>query len=546
MSWKQSQTPPYLDMHYSLYKVVKSMHRAYSFRYFSILIGLLSPLICVSHFISPQVTLAQDKTLVRVGSKSFTESVILGDLLAHLAAEGGAKVEHRSELGGTQVLWQALLAGDIDAYVDYTGTIREELLADAIQSGTEIRSEDDMRSTLAKRNILLSEQIGFNNTYALGMREVTAERLNITKISDLRKHTDLKLGISDEFMERNDGWQKLAAKYQLPQKKVSTMDHNLAYRGLQHDAIQITDVYTTDAEIAYYRIRVLEDDIGFFPTYFAMILMRDDLPKRAPEVAKSMLRLANLIDPKEMISLTAKVRLDRELEANVAAKFLNDKLHLSIPYTAVGTAAQWARFWKRITRTTLEHLFLVLVSLGLAIIVAIPLGIMSAKNETFGQTILGVVGVIQTLPSMALLVFMIPLFGLGPLPAIAALFFYSLLPIVRNTYAGLVQIPTATIESADVLGIGNRARLFLVEMPLALPSILAGIKTAAVINVGTATIGALIGAGGYGAPILTGIRLSSIPLILQGAVPAALLALIVQFCFSIIERRCVSPGLQKR
>jgi len=208
--------------------------------------------------------------------------------------------------------------------------------------------------------------------------------------------------------------------------------------------------------------------------------------------------------------------------------------------------AEWKRFFGRFTKTTLEHLFLVVVSLTLAIVTAIPLGILSARNEAFGQTILAVVGVIQTLPSMAILVFMIPLFGLGAYPAIAALFFYSLLPIVRNTYGGLTQIPKATIESADVLGLGRRARLRLVELPLALPSILSGVKTAAVINVGTATIGAFIGAGGYGAPILTGIRLSSIPLILQGAVPAALLALIVQYGFSIVERRFVSPGLQSR
>ena len=177
-------------------------------------------------------------------------------------------------------------------------------------------------------------------------------------------------------------------------------------------------------------------------------------------------------------------------------------------------------------------------------IVAIPLGIAASRNETLSQIVLGVVGVIQTLPSMALLVFMIPIFGLGAIPAIAALFFYSLLPIVRNTYSGLTQIPVAILESAQVLGLEKSARLKLVELPLALPSILSGIKTAAVINVGTATIGALIGAGGYGAPILTGIRLSSIPLILQGAVPAALLAIVVQFGFGMIEKRLVSPGLR--
>jgi osmoprotectant transport system permease protein len=490
--------------------------------------------------------LAQDKPRVRIGSKSFTESVILGDLLTHLATHAGATVEHRSELGGTQVLWKALLAGDIDAYVDYTGTIREELLADVIATGKEIRSEADMREAMAKLHVTMSDRIGFNNTYALGMRESVAEKLGITKISDMRNHPQLKLGISDEFMERKDGWRQLAIKYKLPQTSVSTMDHNLAYRGLEHDAIQATDIYTTDAEIEYYHLRVIEDDIGFFPTYHAMILMRDDLAQRAPAVAKSLLRLENAIDSKTMTSLTARVRLDRKLESNVAAEFLNQNMKLDIPLTSIGAAAQWQRFFNRLTKTTMEHLFLVAISLALAIAVAIPLGIMSARNETFGQTILGVVGVIQTLPSMALLVFMIPLFGLGAIPAIAALFFYSLLPIVRNTYAGITQIPKATIESAEVLGLSRQARLRLVELPLALPSILAGIKTAAVINVGTATIGALIGAGGYGAPILTGIRLSSIPLILQGAVPAAVLALIVQFGFAIVERAFVSPGLQSR
>lgn len=488
---------------------------------------------------------AQEKPKVRVGSKSFTESVILGDLLYHLGDQAGADMEHLSELGGTQVLWKALVKGDIDAYVDYTGTI-QELLSKLVEPGVEVRTEADMRAAMDKLDIVMTDRVGFNNTYALGMRDAVAEKLGITKISDLRDHPELKFGISDEFMERNDCWRQLPAKYRLPHKDVRTMDHNLAYRGLEHNSIQVTDLYTTDAEIEFYKLRVLEDDKGFFPTYYSVILMRKDLAKRAPKVAEAYLKLENAIDSKAMTGMTAKVRLDRLLETNVAAEFLNEKMNLSIPYQGIGPMAEWKRFLGRFTKTTLEHLFLVAVSLTLAIATAIPLGILSARNEAFGQTILAVVGVIQTLPSMAILVFMIPLFGLGAYPAIAALFFYSLLPIVRNTYAGLTQIPKATIESADVLGLGRRARLRLVELPLALPSILSGVKTAAVINVGTATIGAFIGAGGYGAPILTGIRLSSIPLILQGAVPAALLALIVQYGFSIVERRFVSPGLRSR
>jgi len=507
------------------------------------LIAVLIVLGCTSWLGSN--TQAQEKPKVRVGSKGFTESVILGDLLFHLGNEAGANVEHLSELGGTQVLWKALVKGDIDAYVDYTGTI-QELLTKLVEPGVEVRTEADMRAAMDKMDIVMTDRIGFNNTYALGMQDATAEKLGITKISDLRDHPELKFGISDEFMERNDCWRQLPAKYRLPHKDVRTMDHNLAYRGLEHNSIQVTDLYTTDAEIDFYKLRVLEDDKGFFPTYYSVILMRKDLAQRAPKIAAAYFKLENAIDSKAMSGMTAKVRLDRLLETNVAAEFLNEKMNRSIPYQGVGAMAEWKRFFGRFTKTTLEHLFLVAVSLTLAIVTAIPLGILSARNEAFGQTILAVVGVIQTLPSMAILVFMIPLFGLGAYPAIAALFFYSLLPIVRNTYGGLTQIPKATIESADALGLGRRARLRLVELPLALPSILSGVKTAAVINVGTATIGAFIGAGGYGAPILTGIRLSSIPLILQGAVPAALLALIVQYGFSIVERRFVSPGLQSR
>ena len=492
----------------------------------------------------PRVASSEEKIIV--GSKSFTESVILGELLTHLARDAGAEVEHRSELGGTQVLWQALIGGDIDMYVDYTGTIREELLADIVIAGAAVRSEADMREALAKKKVTMTDRVGFNNTYALGMRSSVAEELGITKTSDLRQHLKLKLGFSDEFMERNDGWGKLAEFYDLQHKNIRTMDHNLAYRGLEHDSIAVTDLYTTDAEIEYYRLRVLEDDKGFFKTYYAVVLFRDDLARRAPKVVESVLRIVGTVNSSDMAGMSAKVRLDRQMESNVAAQFLRDNLKINATVVSVTTWAKWNRFLARLWKTTYEHLFLVITSLSMAIAVSIPLGILASRNETLGQTLLGVVGVIQTLPSMALLVFMIPVFGLGPIPAIAALFFYSLLPIVRNTYSGIKQIPAATIESAKVLGLNPSAQLRLVELPLALPSILSGIKTAAVINVGTATIGAFIGAGGYGAPILTGIRLSSIPLILQGAVPAAILAIAVQYGFTIIEKRCVSPGLQPR
>ena len=242
--------------------------------------------------------------------------------------------------------------------------------------------------------------------------------------------------------------------------------------------------------------------------------------------------------------MTASVRFEKDHEGSVSATYLNQKLQMQIPVPEKSAWMDFRRVLDRLSKTTFEHLYLVLFSLTLAILIAIPLGILSARSQAVGNIVLATVSVIQTLPSMALLVFMIPLFGLGPVPAIAALFFYSLLPIVRNTYTGLTQISPAIRESAAVLGLPSVAQLRLVELPLALPSILSGIKTAAVINVGTATIGALIGAGGYGSPILTGIRLSDVGLILQGAVPAALMAIGAQAMFGWGEKHLVSPGLK--
>jgi osmoprotectant transport system permease protein len=236
-----------------------------------------------------------------------------------------------------------------------------------------------------------------------------------------------------------------------------------------------------------------------------------------------------------MCELNASVKTDHVQEAVVAADFLQKKLGIHV--VAVPKPNQ-------LLTTTWRHLLLVSVSLSAAIIVALPLGIWSYKWPKLGHAILGTVGIIQTLPSMAVLCFMITFLPVGPLPAIVALFLYSLLPIVRGTVTGLREIPENLKESAIVLGLPPRAKLWLVELPMASRSILSGIKTAAVINVGTATIGALVGAGGYGAPILSGLRLFDIPLILSGAVSAALLALAVQAGFEALEPFLVPRGLR--
>ena len=469
---------------------------------------------------------------VAVGSKKFTESVILGEVQVQLAEDRGATVEHRRELGGTRVLWGALLNGNIDAYAEYTGTISQEILADEGLS-----TEDDLRASLAKRGIVMTRPLGFNNTYALGMKEEVAESLKIRTISDLNQHADLELGLTNEFMDRGDGWPSLQSAYRLIHKNVRGLDHDLAYRGLESGSIHVMDLYSTDAEIAYYGLRTLEDDRRHFPVYNAVVLYRADLRERAPAVAEALHSIEGKISESKMIAMNARVKIERVSDSQTAADFVGEAL-------AVDAVVKRETPTTRLLQNTKAHLWLVVISLSAAIVVAIPLGVGAAKYQRFGQAILAVVGVIQTIPSLALLVFMIPVLGIGGPPAMMALFLYSLLPIVRNTYSGLMDIPPAIRESAIALGLREGARLRIVELPMASRSILSGIKTSAVINVGTATLGALIGAGGYGQPILTGIRLDNVGLILEGAIPAAVLALIVQGGFDLADRIFVSPGLR--
>ncbi|MGH6693441.1 MAG: glycine betaine ABC transporter substrate-binding protein, partial [Gammaproteobacteria bacterium] len=408
---------------------------------------------------------------IAVGSKSFTENVILGELTAQLARGSGTTAVHRRELGGTQVLWNALRRGEIDLYPEYAGTIREEILA-----GREMRDDAALRAALGEQGIRLSEPLGFNNSYALGMKEQLAEELGIRTTSDLRSHAELRFGFSNEFMDRGDGWPSLRDRYRLPHSDVRGLDHDLAYRGLESGAIQVTDLYSTDAEIRYYGLRVLEDDLGHFPAYDAVLLYRGDLLGRAPEALAAVLGLEGRISAAAMIEMNGRTKLGRVPEARVAADFLaaNFGLEAEVP-------EQSAR--DRFLRNTRAHLLLVAVSLTAAILIAVPLGIVAAKFARAGQAILGIVGIIQTIPSLALLVFMIPLLGIGDAPAIVALFLYSLLPIVRNTYAGLHDIPLPLRESAAALGLPAGARLWRIELPMASRAILAGIKTSAVINV---------------------------------------------------------------
>lgn len=479
---------------------------------------------------------------IKVGSKKFTESVILAEILVRSIRAEGVGATHFQELGGSQLIFKSMLSGDIDLYPEYTGTIAEEILGGRIAN-----TESGLQDALREQGVSMSRPLGFNNSYAIGMSKEQAARLRIDKISNLRRHPELRFGFSNEFMDRGDGWRGLRRHYAIGQQSVKGLDHDLAYRQLALGALDAIDVYTTDAKIAQLDLRVLEDDLSYFPRYDAVVLYRTDLQARSPEAVQAISRLESQIAEAQMIRLNKRVEVDGESESRVAAEFLSERYGLlsQVPEDTVYT---------RIFKHTLEHLDLVRKSLLPAILIAIPLGILAVKLPRLGRVVIASVGIVQTIPALALLVILLPVVaglglqgvGMGSATAVLALFLYSLLPIVRNTHAGLKGVEDHYLESAVALGLPARYRLLWIELPLASRSILAGIKTAAVINVGFATLGALIGAGGYGQPILTGIRLADTGLILQGAVPAAVLALLVQGLFEIAERWLVPRGLRLR
>lgn len=468
--------------------------------------------------------LAPGQTL-RIGSKKFTESYVLGEIGKRVLENAGFTVEHKQGMGATAIVWNALQGGSIDVYPEYTGTVSEELLKRPGIGSTEMKSE------LAKLGIGMSGELGFNNTYGLVMRRTDAERLKIKTYSDLRAHPELRCGITHELLGRKDGWKPLTERYGLRFEDVKGIDHSLGYAALYAGQIDLKDCYTTDAEIAKYDLLVLKDDLGFFPLYRAIFLYRLTLP---PKAVAALEGLTGKIDDRRMIALNAEAGRTKDYAATAASFFTGSKPQPSAsPLPKIG-------------RLTLQHLELVAVSLLLAILAGIPLGIAAARPGWVSGAILGGVGVIQTIPSLALLALLvaIPSLGISLRTAVVALFLYSLLPIVRNTAAGLASVPPSLRESAEALGLEPAARLRKVYLPLAMPTILAGIKTSAVINVGTATLAALIGSGGLGEPIVTGLALNDSGTILQGAIPAAILAVIVQLGFDLLERAVTPRGLR--
>lgn len=465
---------------------------------------------------------------VRVASKAFTESIILGECAVQALAHHGLPVQHKMSLGGSRVLWEALRTGEIDAYPEYLGTFQEML--------NTRHTGDNLDTLLLQHGLARTRSLGFSNSYGLAMRTHQARQLGIVTLSNLRKHPHLRTGFSPEFRHRKDCWPNIKTIYKLPQTSSNVLEHDLVYQTLRQKSVDLIDVYTTEAQLAQNWLVVLQDDRNAFPRYDAFFLYRHDLHQKNPQAVAALRSLENQISQKQMIALNQRAVQPGKNERKVAQTFMAQAGFVKNPKQFISQHPFW--------RQTKEHLQMVIISMILAIAAAVPLGLWAGNNPLAGRLVLGITGVLQTIPSLALLVFMIPLLGIGTLPAVMALFLYSLFPIVRNTATGLRSIPLELQESAQVIGLGRFARLWRIELPLISRHILAGMKTAAVINIGTATLGALVGAGGYGQAILTGIRLNNTSQILQGAIPAACMALLAQGLFGLLDNVMVPKGLR--
>jgi osmoprotectant transport system permease protein len=479
---------------------------------------------------------------VNVGSKRFTESYILAEIVTRAVERAGeGRAVHRQGLGNTAIVFTALKRGAIQLYPEYTGTIALELLGlDRVPDLEALNRE------LARHGLAAGVPLGFSNSYALAMRESRAEALGITRLSELSAHPALRVALSQEFLNRRDGWPALQQAYGLRFAEVRGLDHGLAYEALAGGQIDVIDAYATDAKISRYRLRVLRDDRQFFPSYDAVLLYRAEWPGKFPKSWRALQDLSGRISADQMMRMNAAAELDSVSFSRIADDYFAGRFAATgapLPREARSflRALVGADFWT----LTAQHLMLVFASLALGIAAGVPLGIWANRAPRAGALILGATGLLQTMPSLALLAFLIAaLDRIGTVPAVIALFLYALLPIVRNTEAGLAGVPRALKDSATALGLGEGARLRLIELPLAARTILAGIKTSAVINVGTATIAAFIGAGGYGERIVAGLAVNDHAMLLAGAVPAAGMALLVQWSFDGLDRLLISPGLR--
>ena len=485
---------------------------------------LLLPLLAVIQFAADDVP-AQP---VVIGSKNFAENYILAEIAAQLLENNGFDVDRRLGLNGTKISFEALANEAIDLYPEYSGTISEVILADS-----RLEDWEDIEAALAERDLMLLAPLGFNNTYAIAVTGEVGSEHDLQNISDLKELPHLRVAFPHEFLNRQDGWPGLKALYGL-QQRVRGIEHGLIYEAMANEQVDATAVYSTDGEISRSGLVILKDDLGYFPEYRAAYFARTDLPSGVISVLSV---LSGRIDDKRMQELNRAALAPDTSIAEVASMFL-------VAEGLVSESAAGSGFLPQLWRNTQRHLKLTVTALVLAILTGVGIAVLVHRHRPLSNAFLYITGLLQTIPSIALLALLIPLVGVGQKPAIIALFLYSLLPIARSTVTAMQAIPPGYRQVAAAMAMTRPQELRYVLMPLAMPHVLAGIRTAAVISIGTATLAAFIGAGGLGDPIVTGLALNDSSLILQGAVPAACLAILTEILFTGLERRLVVPHMR--
>jgi osmoprotectant transport system permease protein len=483
-----------------------------------------------------------------VASKPFGESYILAEMFAQLLEARGMGVDRRPGLGATAIAYDALRRGAIDVYPEYTGTGLLVIVGDQPESDPHAVFERVSTVCRERDGTRWLPPLGFENTYAVAVRRATADSLHLATLSDLaRVGGRLRAGFTADFIGRADGLPGLAARYALHLREVHALAPGVKYQALAAGAVDVIDGYSTDGLIARYDLVVLADDRHFFPPYQAAGVVSARLQRDDPRAVAVLTELSGLLDVTRMRELNRRLEVDGAPVATIAHDALQDMgllrgatagtaaLHGTRPRE--GFLAYIAAERGYLLELTERHLLLVVLSLGAALLVAVPAGLALARTPTHAESVIRAVGVLQTLPGIALLAFMLPILGIGFWPALVALFLYSLYPILRNTYTGVRDADPSAVDAAQALGMTPSQVLGYVRLPLAMPVIMAGIRTAAVIDVGTATLAAFIGAGGLGEPIVAGLALSDTRMILSGAIPAALLALVVDSLLALVERR---------
>ncbi len=506
---------------------------------------------------------SSDASPVVIASKPFGESYLLAEMFAQLLEARGVSVDRRPGLGSTEVAFAALRTNAIDVYPEYTGTglvaILRDSATDAMRQDPRLAFRHVAQQFARRYDVRWLPPLGFSNGYAIAMRRSTADSLRLRTLSDLAlRGSALRAGFTADFIGRGDGFAGLRRVYGLQLENVRPLTPAVKYQALSSGAVDIIDGYSTDGLLAAFDLVTLIDDRKFFPPYDAAAIVSPNVAASRPDVIAVLSELSGRLLEQDVRMWNRRIEVDRVAIAQVARSALlqlglvagatSDEPATGERSAQVNRISLWQYFWSRRAETVRlagEHTMLVVISLSAALLVALPLGVLLTRVPRLATGVLQLLGVAQTIPSIALLAFMIPLFGIGVVPALVALWIYALLPIVRATYSGVASADPDAVLAIEALGTTSWQRLWWIQLPLATPAVLAGVRTAAVITVGAATLAAFIGAGGLGEPIVTGLGLADSRLVLSGAIPAALLAIAVDAVLGLIER-AVAPAHRRR